>query len=259
MGLLAQGIADQELAGGPPRAGDVAALESVLGDVGEEILVQVGHPLAIGGEALVAETLEQIAGIDPQRPFLIVRVAARGEPFEAIHVELDDGVPVEPDRVLVGLEPGVGIDAGSGQARPDQPQRLAERGRRRDAGFRPQLGRERVAQTRPGTEREEGDQRLSVPAADPDRHAAGVDVEATEQTDREGVASAHQTPIWFDGCARRSPQRPGAAVERDCVGPPGPGSPACPRDGQPLVRPSVCVPPGQSTDNEMLVAPATVG
>ena len=62
------------------------------------------------------------------------------------------------------------------------------------------------------------------------------------------------SPVRCDGCARRSPQRPGAAVKRT-AGPPRVRLSVYPRDGQPLVRPlRVVFPPGHATDEEMLVA-----
>ncbi|HYX11568.1 MAG TPA: hypothetical protein VE817_06290 [Candidatus Acidoferrum sp.] len=64
--------------------------------------------------------------------------------------------------------------------------------------------------------------------------------------------------FWFDGRARRSPQEPGAAVERT-AGPPRAQRSVYPQDGQPLVRPlrSVCSPQGHVADEEMLVAHET--
>ena len=49
-----------------------------------------------------------------------------GEPLEPVDIELEGGVPVQADRVLIGLEPHIGVDAGRGQARADEPERLAQ-------------------------------------------------------------------------------------------------------------------------------------
>ena len=94
VGLLAEGIADQELAGaaGP---GDVAAVEPLLGDGGEEVLVEIRQALAIGREALVPETLEQVAAVDPEGALVVLGIVAGSEPFEPVDVELDQRIAVD--------------------------------------------------------------------------------------------------------------------------------------------------------------------
>jgi hypothetical protein len=62
-----------------------------------------------------------------------------------------------------------------------------------------------------------------------------------------------------DGCARHSPQRPGAAVERT-AGPPRVQLSVTPGTGNPSSVPfGMCSPQGHATDEQMLVARATSG
>src|SRR5580765_8287110 len=140
VGFLAQRVADQEIGRGAARAEGVTAVEPVLGDRRQQVLVEIREPLAIRGEAFVTEPLEEVARIHPERALVVLRGLARRESLEAVDVELYDGVAVEADRVLVGLEPRLGVDPGRREARADEPQGLAKTGRRGNARLGPQLG-----------------------------------------------------------------------------------------------------------------------
>src|SRR5439155_24348163 len=124
--LLPERVAYEQVRCGAPRTEGVAPLESMLGDRGEEVLVEIGQALAVGGEAFVAEALEEIAGVDPDRSLVILIGVARGEPLEPVDIELQGGIATEADRVLVRLEPAVGIDSGRREARADEPQGLTQ-------------------------------------------------------------------------------------------------------------------------------------
>ncbi len=114
MALLAELVASEEL-----LRREAGALEVVRGEPGpggerQGILVGVREPLAIGGEAFVAEPLGEVAAVEAEG-LLRFRRPAADEPLEAMGVDLEADRRPQPDRVLVGLDDAVGIDPGAVQ------------------------------------------------------------------------------------------------------------------------------------------------
>src|SRR4051794_37945952 len=97
MRLFAQWIASQQLRRGESRADHVALCQSTVRDTREEVLVQVAESLSIRREALVAETLEEVARIEGQRPPGIVALAEKGEALEPVGIELEPDVSADPE------------------------------------------------------------------------------------------------------------------------------------------------------------------
>ena len=106
--------------------GRVVGVEAVLGDLCQEVLVEIGQALPVGREALVAETLEEIPFVQPDRPLAVERGVTGSDGLERVHVHVEGDWALEADRVLLGLEPAIRVKARARQGRADQPQGLAE-------------------------------------------------------------------------------------------------------------------------------------
>ena len=65
VGLLAERVAGDQSLGRATRAFDVAAVESLLGDVGQRVLEVIGESLAFGREAVVPEAFGEVAAEEP--------------------------------------------------------------------------------------------------------------------------------------------------------------------------------------------------
>ena len=122
----------------------------------EEILVDVAQALALGGEALVAEALEQVAGVEARSPRSGVLGRARREAVEQVRVEIEPDVAPEPSVSWSASIQSSATRPAAVKARADEPEGLAEGGRGRSAGVRPELGGDRVAQPQAGSQGEEG-------------------------------------------------------------------------------------------------------
>ena len=239
MRLLAERIAGEEQRGGLARALDVTGGQARVGDGREGVLVQIRDALAVGREALVAEALGEVAAIERERPAGILGTV-RNERLEGHDVEVEPHLATQAQRVLADLEEPLRVDAGRGEPRPDEPQRLAKRRCRGSVEVRPEVGRDRVAEPWPGAEGEEGEERLGVPAGESDSAAAGIDLEATEEVDCQlrrggGRGFVHFVPLSRPD-DRPFPPWAGRPRRRSIEVPPGPRSPP----GFPPARPQAC-------------------
>lgn len=89
--LLAQGIASDEPLGRQSSAVLVRAVEPLLRDPRERILVSVGQALPLAGEAVVTEAFGQVAGIERDG---VLRTAGR-----VVGARLESGDIQGPDRL----------------------------------------------------------------------------------------------------------------------------------------------------------------
>ena len=193
----------------------------VAGGERQGILVRVREPLTIGGEALVAEPLGKVAAVDAEG-LLRFRRPAADEPLEAMGVDLEVDRRPQPDRVLVGLDDTVGIDAGAVQRAAEQPQRLAERGGAAGVGIGPEVGGDGFPRAQPRPQGEQGEEGLGVAPGHPQLMAVDDGADPAEQADRDGdrfersclVSWVHGRLLgcgrsWAAGRLRPSPRRAG--------------------------------------------------
>ncbi len=115
--------------GGAPDASEVVDGEAVPDDVGERILVQIGHPLALRGKALVPQPLAEVSAMQADGG-LGIRRPRLEECLEPSGVGADRRVRAKADHVRIDLEDRLGIETRAGEAAPDEPQSLPERRRR---------------------------------------------------------------------------------------------------------------------------------
>src|SRR4029078_12337667 len=167
------------------RARDVATGQPRGRDAGEEVLVAVRQPFALGGEALVAEALEEVASRERRGGFLGFRIVAPlRKTLEPGDVEIQGRGRLEAQRVLLRLEPGIGLETGRGEAREGEPQGLTQGRSGRTVDIRPELRGDRVTEAGSRTQGEEGGQRLGGTTSDADRDAAREKLAAAEKLER---------------------------------------------------------------------------
>ena len=209
VGLLAQRVPFEQAVGRLPRTDGVTGRESSLGDDRQRVLEAIRQPLALGGEAFVAEALEQVAVVQLDGRFGAARIVGQTV-LEGGHVEVDAGVDPDPDRVRVDVEYLAGPEPRLGQALADEPQCLSERSGRGPIRIRPQVGRDRLARPRPAGEDEQREQRLGMSTRQADVAVVGrPGIEAAEEIDleahaRDGGGARHRR---FRSASRR-PARP---------------------------------------------------
>ena len=161
-----------------PATSPAARRASATAD--ERVLVQVREPLAVGGEALVPEALGEVAAVQRRArgPTLAGRrrraLRTRPRRCRARAPAAGRACPGRP-RARVGL------DARRGEARPDEPQRLAQRRRRRAVEVGPEVGGDRVAESGAGAEGQQRGERLGVASGESNRLTAGDDLEPSEE------------------------------------------------------------------------------
>ena len=166
MGFLAEWIAGEQLLGRAPRSCEVAPPEPLLTDVAQGVLEEVRQALPLGREAVVTEAFGEVAAVQLDgrlRGALGVQDAL----LEAVRVERDPGVRLQPDRVGLDLEDRIRVEPRPVERVADQPQRLAQRGGACTVRVGPQVGRERIPRPGPARQDEEREQRLGVAAAQP--------------------------------------------------------------------------------------------
>ena len=190
MGLLAEWIAGEQLLGCAPRSGEVAPPEPFLTDVAQRVLEQVRQALPLGREAVVTEPFGEVSAVQLDGR-LGGAIGAADALLEAIRVELDPGLRLQPDRVRLDLEDRIRVEPRPVERVADQPQRLAECGGARSVRVGPQVGGEGIPRPGPARQDEEREQCLGVAAAQPDGcSVVGRDLDTTEQVDVEGSARA---------------------------------------------------------------------
>jgi prolipoprotein diacylglyceryltransferase len=227
VGLFAQRVPRQQSLRRVAGTLQIAVHQPLPGRDGERILEGVRQPLALGGEAVVAESLDQVAGVDRNRSFGVRRSCPAGG-LEPGDVEIDPRAAPQPEQVRLDLEHLVGVDAGRSEARPNKPQGLAKAACRSPGRVGPEIDGDPVARPRPRVDGQEGEQCLRLPAAEPHGRAMGDDLDPAEEMDRQRVAgrssSGHRTPSVRTAARRRSQRRVDAVTG---IGPPA--DPVSPR------------------------------
>ena len=166
MGFLAERIAGEQLLGCAPRSSEVVPPEPLLADVTQGVLEQVRQALPLRRKAVVTEPFREVAAVQLDGR-LRGAIGVEDALLEAVRVEPDPGVRLQPDRVCLDLEDCVRVEPRSVERVADQPQRLAQRGGACAVRVGPQVGRERVPRPGPARQDEEREQRLGVAAAQP--------------------------------------------------------------------------------------------
>ena len=153
--------------------------------------------------------------------------------LEAGDVEIDRGARLEADDLGVDRQVRIERDRRRGERRPDEPQRLAERGRRaRAIAVRPDLGGDRLAGPDPRLQREHRDQGLGASRGQLDLAAIDRQLDPAEQADLEALAvdssrSAESGPLpsswlgapWGSSVPPPSPQSHGSPSDRYSTSP----------------------------------------
>ena len=120
VGFLAERIAGEQLLGGAPRTGEVAPPEPLLADVAQGVLEEVRQALPLGREAVVPESLGEVAAVQLDGR-LRGAVGVADALLEAVRVELDPGVRLQPDRVCFDLENRIRVEPCPVERVADQP------------------------------------------------------------------------------------------------------------------------------------------
>ena len=211
MRLLAERVAPDEPLRRFPRAIRVAGGQALRRDVGEGILVAVCQPLALRGEAVVPESLGEVATVE--RHGCLGAAGGVGDAgLEAIGVQEMDGVGSQSERLGVRLEHRIEVQPRSRQGAAHLVQGLAQRTGGGDHRLRPEVGRDGLAGPRSAGQHEQREQRLRMATHEPDLlPGRGTDREAAEERDlqakRGGGTVSHDVPsrAW----SRRPAHPPG--------------------------------------------------
>ena len=110
--------------------------QALARDERQRVFVAVGQTLALRREAVVAETLREVACVQPDG-VLGGTAHLVGAGLEPRHVERLDRLGPQADGLRIGLEHRVDVEAGRDQRGPQLVQRLAERPGRCDERLRP--------------------------------------------------------------------------------------------------------------------------
>ena len=190
MRLLAERVALEQVVSSRPSSRGVTGGKSPFGDDRQRVLESVGQSFALGGEAIVTESFEQVSVIELDGPLRLARRLEQAA-LEGRHVELDPRLHPDADRVRLDVEHAVGREAGLGESLADEPEGLTQRACRRAVGVGPQVGGDRLAGARPACQHEQGEEGLRVSAGQangPPRR--GTDIEASKEIHLEADSRA---------------------------------------------------------------------
>ena len=130
----------------------------------------------------MTEALGEVAAVQRERPAGRLPAVA-DEPFELGDVGVELEIRPQAERVLADLEDRVRLHAGGGDARPDEPQRLAQGRRGWAVEVGPEVGGDRVAEAGTGAKGQQRGEGLGVAARESNGLIAGDDLEPSQQSD----------------------------------------------------------------------------
>ena len=242
MGLLAERVAGDDA----PRAASLAPRRSPAASrrsatIDEGVLVAVGETLALGGEAVVPEGLDEIAAVQPDRPLGAALGRRRGSASKATMSSAMSrpggrrSTPSDVEHRSRGRRP-----------RPMRPWRTSQRAWRSEpadvlSASGPQVGGDRLARPRAAAEDEQGEEGRGVAA--PEGHprpGGGSDVDPARAGSPAGglVGAAPRRAMRIPSvhALDARPVPPWAGRRARAGGPPDPPPRAAPQAGWPRPR-----------------------